>query len=91
MSSRVAILETIAQQNAAGMAALRDEMRAMRTDIREELGAMRTEFREEIREVRSDVGELRHAQDRDFRLTWAGIIASAVGIVTFIAHLQHWF
>ena len=27
MSSRVAILETIAQQNAAGMAALRDEMR----------------------------------------------------------------
>ncbi|MGH7153997.1 MAG: hypothetical protein ACREF3_08695 [Acetobacteraceae bacterium] len=105
MESRVAILETIAQQTAAALQGLQAEMRGFRSDLHQEIGGLRSEMKQEIgglrsemkqeigglrSDLRSDVAGLRRIHDRDFRLTFAAIITTAVGLAALIAHVAHW-
>lgn len=44
-----------------------------------------------LKELRDDAKELRRNQERDFRLTWAGMIAIALGLAGLMAKGFKWF
>jgi hypothetical protein len=77
---------------------LRGEMHGFRDDIHREIGLLRTEFRGELH---AEVGVLRKELHigllggRDFALrlfplTWASLIAAAVGLAGMMARGFHW-
>ncbi len=68
METRVAILETPAQQTQVTLQAIR----------------------EDIRDLRREVLAQRSVHERDFRLTFGAIIATALGLATLIARVAHW-
>jgi capsule polysaccharide export protein KpsE/RkpR len=105
METRLAIVETMAQQNLVNQQTLVSDMRSLRTEIgtlftelRAEIGALRSELRSELHsvvgelrsELHSEVSELRRIHDRDFRLTFGAIITTALGLAALIAHVAHW-
>ena len=98
METRLAIVETMAQQNLVNQQTLVADMRSLRTEIgtlfaelraelRSEIGALRSELRSELH---SEVSDLRRIHDRDFRLTFGAIVTTALGLAALIAHVAHW-
>jgi ElaB/YqjD/DUF883 family membrane-anchored ribosome-binding protein len=95
---RVAVLEQIARDTAAGLADIRSELRQMRTESRTELQGLRTEFRTELHEFRTELQGLRtdiREQSRelhaDFRWLLRFTIGGFVGTWALLAHGLHWF
>ena len=83
----------------------RVEMRAELRGVRAEMSTFRSELGTEIRDLRSEldtkihglrselrteVHDLRRVHDRDFRITFGGIITATVGLAALIARLAHW-
>ena len=46
---------------------------------------------ETLKELREDTRELRRTQERDFRLTWGGLIFLALGLAGLMAKGFNWF
>jgi len=101
METRLAIAETMAQQNLVNQQTLVADMRSLRTEIgtlfaelRAELhskvGELRSEMAELRTELHSETSELRRVHDRDFRLTFGAIVTAALGLAALIAHVAHW-
>lgn len=101
MATRVAVLETLAQQTNATLVGIREELRALRNENLETRREARTENLEARREARTDLMEfrrdmgaqlleIRRIHDRDFRLMFAALIAATLGLAALIAHTQHW-
>jgi hypothetical protein len=79
MESRVAVLERIAEQTDATL-----------RDIRSELRDFRIEMRELRQDMHAGLNEVRRVHERDFRLTFGALIATAVGVASLIARSVHW-
>lgn len=79
MPTRLAILETIAQQNSTALRDLRGDMRSLGQDLRGEM-----------HQLRGDVSELRRNQERDFRVLFGAIITTTLALAALIAHVAHW-
>ncbi len=101
MATRVAMLETIAQNTQVTLAAIQQDMRelrqmyaGMRQEIDTKVGGLRQEMEIQSGELRRAVqeqgAEQRRVHDRDFRLTFGAIIASTLGLAALIAHVAHW-
>ncbi len=105
METRVAILETLAQQTQVTLQAIRDDLRELRheiasqsSDLRREIASQGSDLRRDMtgqasdlrREIASQGSDLRRIHDRDFRLTFGAIIATALGLATLIARVAHW-
>lgn len=101
MATRLAMLETIAQNTQVTLAGLQQDMRELRqtverqyTGLRQELetkiGGLRQEMEFQNGGLRQELIEQRRVHDRDFRLTFGAIIASALGLAALIAHVAHW-
>jgi len=90
----VTILEQIARSTVATLERIEHRFDAI--DLRFDAIERRLEtidHRFEAVDRRMDEGfrEQRNIHDRDFRLTWAGIIALALGLAALMAHGFHWF
>ena len=101
MGERFAVLETIAAETRTGIFELRAETRDLRTELQAlrreavaEFRAVRQDFAAAMRAMRQDMmagfAELRRVHDRDFRLTWVGMLAGAIGLLYLIAKIAHW-
>jgi len=90
METRLAIVETIAQQNLANQQALGADVRSLRAEIGTLFAELRAEMGGLRSELRSEVSELRRIHDRDFRRTFGAIVTTALGLAALIAHVAHW-
>lgn len=84
MEARVAVLEQIAKTTEASLRELKEDLRAQRKEMVDEFRAQRKEMVDEFRAARD-----RH--DRDFRITWGGMIGGAITLVGLMAKGFHWF
>jgi len=83
MEARVAVLEEIAKSNKESLGEIKSELRGMRGEVNADLREVRGELQGGLRGVRS-------AHDRDFRITFAAIIAATLGLAWMLAHSLHW-
>jgi hypothetical protein len=90
MESRVAVLERIAEQTDATLRDIRSEMREFRTEMRDLRQEMHTGFDTFRQEIQSGFSETRRVHVRDFRITFAALIATALGLAGLVAHSAHW-
>ena len=90
MSSRVAVLETIAQQTLAALQDLRQEQRNARTESAAEVRGIRQEIGSQRQEMHAGFAEMRRVHDRDFRISIGVTVAVAVGLAGLIARAFHW-
>ncbi|CAB3799790.1 hypothetical protein [Pararobbsia alpina] len=54
------------------------------------LGASVEHVQQDVSDLRQDVREIRSLMATDFRLTWAGLIAVALGLAGMMAKGFHW-
>ena len=79
MEARVRVLEEIAASTKAILGDIRAEQRSGIADLRTEMRATRAEI--------AAVGQRR---ERDFRITFGGIITTTLGLAFLIARTAHW-
>jgi hypothetical protein len=77
----------------AGVEHLQETVRDMKADIREMRGEMHggnKDLRGEMGELRGEMGELRKQARDDFRILFASLITTALGLSGLMAKGFHW-
>jgi uncharacterized membrane protein len=73
----------------AGVEHLQQSVREMRQDIRDVRGEMK-DLRGDMKDMRGDINDLRKQQREDFRLLFAAIIATNLGLGSLMAKGFGW-
>jgi len=70
---------------------IKRDVAEMKIDMREMRNEMRNEMSNEFRNVRSELRDVRNHQERDFRILFGALIATAVGLAGLSAKGFGWF
>jgi len=84
MEARVAVLEHIAASTKEAIVDLRDEMRQERRATHEQIDRLQRSATDQFQRVQQTA-------DRDFRVLFGALIATAIGLSTMMAKGFHWF
>ena len=91
MEARVAVLEHIAASTKEAIVDLRDEMRQERRANHEQIDRLQRSTTDQFQRIQDQFQRVNQTADRDFRLLFGALIATAIGLSTMMAKGFHWF
>ncbi len=91
MEARVAVLEHIAASTKEAIVDLRDEMRQERRANHEQIDRLQRSTTDQFQRIQDQFQRVNQTADRDFRVLFGALIATAIGLSTMMAKGFHWF
>ncbi len=98
MEARVAVLEHIAASTKEAIVDLRDEMRQERRANHEQIDRLQRSttdqfqrIQDQFQRIQDQFQRVQQTADRDFRVLFGALIATAIGLSTMMAKGFHWF